>query len=331
MEEQIHDIYDRIAKRCISLSAKCTVNLINGLFGTDYPPDSKVTYNWTENTDDKLKRTLSDTIITINEHFSYNVEFQMTADGDILLRVLEYGFHHALKSPEAPDTIVFPEPIVVYLYNHEKLPDHYTLNIRFGSQGSFPYHVPIFKYLEKPMEELEERKLIVLLPFQLLRLRKAINKKRTPENMAALQNLISHDILDSLKRNVAAGNITQVESMKLRQMILYLYQHIYSQYEELEEAGVNQMAEKALIFEVDILDDKIQRLEEANQSLENANQALGNKNQTLETTVQSLEGTIHSLALENQVWKLRANGISEEEIARQTGQPLDTIKKILQS
>lgn len=317
MTEKIYDIYDRVAKRCISLSAKCTVNLINGLYGTDYPPDSKVTYNWTENTNDELKRTLSDTIITINDQYSYNIEFQMTKDGDILFRILDYGYRHALNSKRSLNTIQFPEPLVVYLYNHDKLPDQYTLTIQFGTQGSFQYTVPVFQYLEKPLQELDDRKLIVLLPFQLLKLRKEIEKERTPENMTALKNLITRDILDSLNRNLAAGNITQIEAMKLRQMILYLYQHIYSKYEELEEKGVNRMAEEALIFEVDILDYKIRKLEEANLLLENKNQSLENKNQ--------------SLALEKQVWKLYARGASAEEIARLTGQSADDIQAILQT
>lgn len=131
---EIHDIYDRIAKRCLSLSTRCTVHLINGLFGTDYPPDSNVSYHWTENTDNELKKTLADTIVTINQCHSYHIEFQMAKDGDILLRVLEYGFHHAIRSTGSQDTIRFPEPLIVYLYDSESFPDEYTLQISFGEQ-----------------------------------------------------------------------------------------------------------------------------------------------------------------------------------------------------
>lgn len=174
------------------------------------------------------------------------------------------------------------------------------------------------------MEELEKRKLIVLLPFQLLRLRKAIEKARTPENITALKKLICHDIINSIKQNVAAGNITQMESMKLRQMVLYLYQHIYSKYDELEKEGVNHMAEDALIFEVDILDYKIRKLEEKNQLLETANQSLENANQSLENAVQSL-------TMENQVLKLYSQGVSVGEIAEKTGQSPERVKTILET
>ncbi|MDO4322001.1 MAG: hypothetical protein Q4C61_05695 [Lachnospiraceae bacterium] len=291
---KIRDIYDRIAKRCISLSAKCTVHLINGLYGTEYSSESKVTYRWTENVDNELKRTLADTIITINDQHSYHIEFQMTKDGDIILRLFEYGFHYALSSHGRSDTLVFPEPMVVYLYDRENFPDEYRIHIQFGKKDAFVYSVPVFKYLKKSLEELEQKKLTILLPFQLLRLRRTIEKERTQENIEALKKLIRHDILDSINRNLDAGNITQTEAAKLAQLTLRLYHHIYQEYEELEKEGVNQMAEEALILDVDILEYKIK----------------------------TLEG-------EKQVWKLKAQGNSMEKIAEQTGFSPAKVQEIL--
>ncbi|MBO5279026.1 MAG: hypothetical protein J6B06_06030 [Lachnospiraceae bacterium] len=66
MEQKIHQIYDKVFKKILTLSSKSVINLINGLFETDYPPDSTIRYNWTEFEDDGLKKTLADTILTIN-------------------------------------------------------------------------------------------------------------------------------------------------------------------------------------------------------------------------------------------------------------------------
>ena len=318
--ERMHDIYDRIAKRCLSLSTRCTVNLINGLFGTDYPVDSEVTYNWTENTDDELKRTLADTIVTINQCHSYHIEFQMTIDGDIIMRILEYGFRHAMNRQTGLDVIHFPEPLIVYLYDRESFPDEYTLKIHFGKQGVFDYKVPVFKYLNQPMEELNRKKLIVLLPFQLLRLRRAIEKERTQENMGALKKLISHDILDSLKKNVDAGNITHTEAGKLSRMVLHLYHHIYDGYEELEEEGVGLMAEEALIFDIDILDHEIKKLTQANQFLEEEKQALGETNQALKEEKQKLQEE------KKRLLELLSRTHTPEEIEQETGIELSKTK-----
>lgn len=56
MSEDFYSIYDRAAKRCLSISHKGTLLLINGLFETDYPLDSAVTYHWTEHHDEDLRR-----------------------------------------------------------------------------------------------------------------------------------------------------------------------------------------------------------------------------------------------------------------------------------
>ena len=46
--KEIHQIYDKAFKRILTLSDKAVINLINGLFDTDYPTNSRITYNWTE-------------------------------------------------------------------------------------------------------------------------------------------------------------------------------------------------------------------------------------------------------------------------------------------
>ena len=50
--------------------------------------------------------------------------------------------------------------------------------------------------------------MIILIPFELLKLRRVIEKSRTPENLNALQHLINHDILEAIQLNLDAGNIT---------------------------------------------------------------------------------------------------------------------------
>ena len=128
----------------------------------------------------------------------------------------------------------------------------------------------------------------MLLPFQLLKLRRTISQKRTKENIEALKKLITHDILNSLNRNVEVGNITPTEALKLSRMILYLYRHIYEQYDELKKEGVNQMTEDALIFDVDILEYEIEKLEKKNKHLESEKQSLESEKQNLETEQQKL-------------------------------------------
>ena len=58
--------------------------------------------------------------------------------------------------------------------------------------------------------------------------------KRSPENMQKLKNLIQHDILEAVQRNVTAGNLTVSEGQTLKRVALQIYNHIYNKYDELE-------------------------------------------------------------------------------------------------
>ena len=190
--KEIHHIYDKAFKRILTLSDKAVINLINGLFGTDYPTNSKITYNWTEHEDKELKRTLSDSILTINDRDIYHVEAQMTED-------------------------------------------EYTLVLKFENQGEFSYKVPVFKLQTISIQELNDKKLIVLLPFLLLRLRKKIEKIRSKENMEELQNLVVNDIISTIRKNEEVGNLSSIDALNLIDLTSKLYMQIYAKYQEMGE------------------------------------------------------------------------------------------------
>ena len=218
--KEIHQIDDKAFKRILTLSEKTVINLINGLFDTDYPTDSKITYNWTEHEDKDLKRTLADSILTINGRDSYHIEAQMTEDEEIVFRFIEYGFGHAYKNRtfvSGGERMVFPRPCILYLDEgkKDKVPDEYTLTLLFENQGEFAYKVPLVKLQNMSVEELNDKKLIALLPFQLLKLRKKIENLRTEENLEELQNFVVDDIIDSIYKNEAVGNISRSDALDL--------------------------------------------------------------------------------------------------------------------
>ncbi|WP_394924132.1 hypothetical protein [uncultured Robinsoniella sp.] len=273
-EKNTYHIYDKIFKRILTLSKRAVIHLINGLFQQNYPPDSIVEYNWTEHVDKDLRRTIADTIITINHTDSYHLEAQMYQDEQIVLRMFEYGYHHSMRSRQFQDTIIFPEPVIIYLAdNYEKIPDYYLLNIEFKGQGEFSYKVPTIKYLSEQLEELNRNKMIILIPFQLLRLRKALKKERSNENIEALKKLIKTDIIGSIIENEKLGNITKDDARRLKRLTLQLYHHIYDRYEELEERGVSEMVEEALVLDIDIIEyENNKKLEELKEKLEKEKQ-----------------------------------------------------------
>ena len=100
-------------------------------------------------------------------------------------------------------------------------------------------------------------KTVILIPFFLLKLRKQLEKNRSIKSMNALKSLIFDDILGLIQKNQAEGNITAADSYRLRNMIQKLYMHLYSQYEEFKEGGLNTMMEDGLVLETDIIEAEI--------------------------------------------------------------------------
>ena len=291
--KEIHQIYDKAFKRILTLSEKTVINLINGLFDTDYPTNSKITYNWTEHEDKDLKRTLADSILTINGRESYHIEAQMTEDEEIVFRFIEYGFGHAYKNRtfvSGGERMVFPRPCILYLDEGKKdmIPDEYALTLLFEDQGEFTYKVPLVKLQNMSVEELNEKKLIALLPFQLLKLRKKIESLRTKENLEELQNFVMNDIISAIDKNVEMGNISSTEAFDLKALTTLLYMKIYSKYKELEDFTM-RLCDQSL----ELPSDKLKKAE----SLREENDGLRANLAEKDEKVKELEQTICNLEL----------------------------------
>lgn len=225
----IRNLFDSTFKKILTLSSKAVVNMINGLFDMSYDPDtSTVSYHWTESVkdDNSMSTTLADTILVINDSDAYHIEAQMIKDETIVFRVFSYGAGYADKTRTILHDennqylyrIRFPEPCVIYLSNVPKsVPDTYSLLVDFGHDRETNYEVPVVKLANCSAEEINNRKMVILIPFFLLKLRGMLRDKklRTPENIGALKSLIKTDIMGSIDKNVELGNITPEDGAQL--------------------------------------------------------------------------------------------------------------------
>ena len=297
--KEIHHIYDKAFKRILTLSDKAVINLINGLFGTNYPTNSKITYNWTEHEDKELKRTLSDSILTINDRDIYHIEAQITEDEEIVFRVFEYGFGHAYKNrtyEDGSETMIFPRPCIIYLDEgkKDKIPDEYTLILKFEDQGEFSYKVPIFKLQTISVQELNDKKLIVLLPFLLLRLRKKMEKIRSKENMEELQSLVMDDIIATIRRNEEVGNLSSIDAINLIDLTSKLYMQIYAKYKEMGEFTM-RLFDQSMELAGDKYEKSVEELEDEVAEMKKENLNLQNEIISLKDIINNLQKELKSI------------------------------------
>ena len=305
-EEHINQIYDKILKRILTLSAGAVINLINGLFGTNFPLGSNIVYNWTENVDNNLKKTIADTILTIHvgeEIYRFHIEAEIdcgsTNDISIVLRVFEYGYRDAFKHREVGKdkiTLKFPQPKIILLEHNSNSPNEVTLELDFGADKKVDFTVPTVKFLDYSIEELNSQRMVILLPLYLLKLRQKIEKSvkqgAARQNAQALKDLINNGILKVIEENEKAGYIESYDSYVLAGLVKKLYDHLYGDIKEFEEEGVRSVFEDVLLveYEEELLKE---RLEIATNFL-----AIGNSPEDVATATKLPLGTIQKLQLQ---------------------------------
>lgn len=253
--KEINQLFDKTFKKILTLSSKSVIRFINGLFNTNYPLDSEINYNWTEFEDGKLRKILADTILTVNHENSYHIEAQMTEDNEIIFRMFDYGYAHARRTSAIKGDVMilpFPEPKIIYLYSEKEIPKKYQLIVDFGTQGTFEYCVETIEFMKMSTEELNNRGMVILIPFQLLKLRKLLRQSRTEEHIMALKVLLRNDIIGSIQSNYEIGNISYADMVSLRAFTKIMYNQIYyNQYEELEEMDV--MTDESYMTDIDLI------------------------------------------------------------------------------
>lgn len=238
--------------------------------------DSTVTYPNKEFIERNLEHKFADIIVVLDNIYTFHLEAQMTKDKMIVLRAFEYGFYYALSTQAEQNHLNFPEPAVIYLDQKDGIPEESILHISFGNQGSFDYRVKNYLYLAHDVTELNRKKMIVLIPFQVLRMRALLKKKqhfvkssRTDSlNMEAfyqLQKEIKDDIMNSIKANLEFGNITKDDAKQLVELTNHLYQHICADFTMIGgQKNMNPLLPGALELPNDKYRFRIDELEKEN-------------------------------------------------------------------
>ena len=274
--EDYHDIFDRAFKRIITLSGRGVICMINGLFGTNYPLDASITYNSTEAVDGTLQKHLADNIMTIDHTDSFHIEAEMDPDSDIHIRIMEYGFLHALRTmPTVPlgklkegDVIMqFPRQCMIYLGQRRNIPDRLPVTIRFQGEEDHIHKIPVIHFQERQTQELLDQKLFILLPFRLLRIRRELEKNHSKEGVRTLIDLYKNDIIDPINKATEQGYLSWRDRLNLLAISRRLVRHLYEGYDEVREE-VKLMRYQTLDLDIDEYDEKYEALEEKYNALE---------------------------------------------------------------
>ena len=168
------DIYDGAFRTILNDCRKLVIPVINEIFGEDYTGNEKIEFfpneHFIDQQDEADKKRITDTNfrITGTTTKKYHLECESSyPDGRITIRIFEYDAQIALDEVEITEetlTVTFPNTAVLYLRVRKKTPDKMKYVI-ITPGGTVQYDIPIMKVQSYSLDEIFEKRLLMLIPF----------------------------------------------------------------------------------------------------------------------------------------------------------------------
>ena len=238
---------DETLKLLFSVSEPLVINIVNYFFDESLDVNRKydVEFMSTESTDLDMELRRADLLIKIGKTNSYHFEFQLNGNKYMVLRMFEYGYRSALRKMGEDDipVIYFPKQAILYLEEGKGIQDELKLKVVFpitdkGEQQVI-YKVIVKKAWEIDKKEKLERGLYSLLPLEIFKLRRKIERTKTAseDEFFRLSKQVKNDtinIIDISMKLMYEGKITEEDYTKITEATTYLLEYFSENYADLK-------------------------------------------------------------------------------------------------
>ena len=168
------NIYDGAFRTILNDCRKLIIPVINEIFGETYTGEEEIQFfpneHFIDQQDEADKERITDTNFTVfgKTPKKYHIECESSLpDGRITIRLFEYDAQIALDEGEVTEetlTVIFPNTAVLYLRTYEKTPDKMKY-VLITPGGTVQYDVPIMKVQKYSLNDIFEKRLLILIPF----------------------------------------------------------------------------------------------------------------------------------------------------------------------
>jgi hypothetical protein len=148
-------------------------------------------------------------------------------------------------------TIRFPQVKVFYWKPNSRTPDRISLTLVFPDGTPHEYRAETYKPLEHSIDELVEQKLVLLLPFHLLKLLKAAKKAHSAKEREALAGQmreLAESLVEATRAGVRERILTPTERSDILGLMVRLQNEVYEDYTEIKETGMEIVNGELLTF-----------------------------------------------------------------------------------
>ena len=249
------NIYDGAFRTILNDCRKLIIPVINEIFDEHYTGEEEIRFfpneHFLDQQDAADKERITDTnfqIIGITAK-KYHLECESSLpDGRITIRLFEYDAQIALDEGEVTEetlTVTFPNTAVMYLRAYKKTPDKMKYVI-VTPGGTVQYDVPIMKVQSYSLDEIFEKRLLMLIPFYIFSHEKSFseynNNELKLEELKAEYRIIL-ERLDDLEKQGIIGAFDKRTIIELSSDVI---REIARKYENVQK-GIGAMMRGPLI------------------------------------------------------------------------------------
>ena len=220
-------IFDDVFRTMVEKMPYLIVPLINEVFHTSYPEDVKIVQLRNEHQLENGE-LITDARFLIGKKI-YHIECQSTDDRTMAIRMIEYDFAIALENGWRAGRkyyLEFPRSCVVYLRCTGNTPDFLEVEMKLPDGQKCIYKVPAVKVENYTKDKIFEKKLLMLLPFYVMRYEEAAYTiDKDPEK---LQKLLDEyeNIRSSLEKELSTSGRAELYT-DLNKLIIRISEYIF--------------------------------------------------------------------------------------------------------
>ena len=249
------NIYDGAFRTILNDCRKLIIPVINEIFDEHYTGEEEIRFfpneHFLDQQDAADKERITDTNFQIIGRIAkkYHLECESSLpDGRITIRLFEYDAQIALDEGEVTEetlTVTFPNTAVMYLRAYKKTPDKMKYVI-VTPGGTVQYDVPIMKVQSYSLDEIFEKRLLMLIPFYIFSHEKSFseynnNEDKLEELKAEYQIILER--LDDLEKQGIIGAFDKRTIIELSSDVI---REIARKYENVQK-GIGAMMRGPLI------------------------------------------------------------------------------------
>ena len=242
-------IFDDVFRTMLEKMTQLVIPLINEVFHTSYREDEEIVQLRNEQQLED-REIITDARLRIRDKV-YHIECQSTDEVTMAIRMVEYDFEIALESGWRIGRkyhIEFPKSCVVYLRHGKNTPDVLEVEMVLPDGKVCEYRIPVLKMGNYTKDSIFEKKLLILLPFYVMKYEKTAGMIEKDSEM--LQELLKdyEDIRKRLEKEMALPEKAELY-MDLNKLIIRIADHIFRNEENVRKGVDEVMGGKVLQLE----------------------------------------------------------------------------------